>query len=129
MTKYFEGEGFDFEELCRDKDNLILKPCDLYASRGVYAGKDYTNEQWMEKLEECIDKDYLIQEYYSPHRCMLIEKNGERLVQEEFNNITGLYMYNEKLAGLYSRVGKNPIISGLHECYTLPTFIVKKKHM
>lgn len=128
LTKYFEGQEWDFNELVTKKDDLILKPCDLYASRGVYAGKDFSNEMWREKLSECKDEDYLIQEYYTPHRTTLLEVSEDDIVECEFNNITGIYMYNEKMAGLYSRVGKNPIISGLHECYTLPTFIIKEKY-
>ncbi|WBW99524.1 glutathionylspermidine synthase family protein [Oceanirhabdus sp. W0125-5] len=126
LTKYFEGDGWDINKLIADKDELILKPSDLYASRGVYAGKDFTDEMWREKLFKCKDEDYLIQEYYTPHKTTLLEVTEDDIVQCEFNNITGIYMYNEKMAGLYSRVGKNPIISGLHECYTLPTFIIKE---
>ncbi|MCM1992571.1 hypothetical protein [Oceanirhabdus seepicola] len=127
LTKYFEGEEWDIEEQIVNKDELILKPCDLYASRGVYAGKDFPDEMWREKLLECKDEDYLIQEYYTPHKTTLLEVTEDDILQYDFNNITGIYMYNEKFAGLYSRVGKNPIISGLHECYTLPTFIIKER--
>lgn len=126
FTARFNKENFDMEELIKNKDSYILKPSDLYASRGVYSGKDFRNEEWREKLLECDGKDYLIQEYYTPAQSDLVEfVNGEIQISK-FNNITGIYMYNEKLYGLYSRVGKNPIISGLHDCYTLPTFIVKK---
>jgi len=128
LTKYFEGEEWDIDKLIVNKNDLILKPCDLYASRGVYAGKDFEDEMWREKLLECKDEDYLLQEYYTPHRTTLLKVTENDIIEYEFNNITGIYMYNEQLAGLYSRVGKNPIISGLHECYTLPTFIIKNKN-
>lgn len=126
LTAKFNKENFDLEELINNKESYILKPSDLYASRGVYSGKDLCDEEWREKLLECDGKDYLIQEYCTPAQSDLVEfVNGEIKISK-FNNITGIYMYNEKLYGLYSRVGKNPIISGLHDCYTLPTFIVKK---
>lgn len=124
LTAKFEGDKFDFDQLTVNKDGYILKPSDLYASRGVYAGRDFSEEEWMEKLLECHGKDYLIQEYYSPNKSDLVEFVQGELKISKFNNITGMYMYNEKLYGLYSRVGKNPIISGLHDCYTLPTFII-----
>jgi len=126
-TAKFEGYSFNFEQLIIDKDKYILKPSDFYASRGVYAGRDFSNEEWKKKLKECHGKDYLIQEYYTPGKSDLVEFDQGKLKISKFNNITGIYMYNEKLYGLYSRVGKNAIISGLHDCYTLPTFIVKKK--
>jgi hypothetical protein len=125
LTAKFEGDEFDFDELTINRDEYILKPSDLYASRGVYAGRDFSAEQWKEKLLECHGKDYLIQEYYTPNKSDLVEFVEGKLKISKFNNITGMYMYNEKLYGLYSRIGKNPIISGLHDCYTLPTFIVR----
>ena len=125
-TAKFEGNNFNFEELTIYKNKYILKPSDFYASQGVYAGQDFNNREWKEKLLECHGRDYLIQEYYTPPKCDLVEFEGEKLKIREFNNITGIYIYNEKLYGLYSRVGKNAIISGLHDCYTLPTYIVKK---
>lgn len=124
LTAKFEGDDFDFNNLIVNKDEYILKPSDLYASRGVYAGRDFSAEKWKEKLLECHGKDYLIQEYYTPNKSDLVEFDQGKMNISKFNNITGIYMYNEKLYGLYSRVGKNPIISGLHDCYTLPTFIV-----
>lgn len=124
-TTKFEGDGFDFEELIFHKDKYILKPSDFYASRGVYAGCDFNDDDWKSKLLECHGKDYLIQEYYPPTKSNLVEFHKGKLKVSEFNNITGIYMYNEKLYGLYSRIGKNAIISGLHDCFTLPNFIVK----
>lgn len=126
-TAKFTGDDFNYDELIHDKDNYILKPMDFYASRGVYAGKDFSSVEWEKRLEECHGKDYLIQEYYTPTQSDLVEFNEGKLIVSKFNNITGMYMYNEKLYGLYSRVGKNAIISGLHDCYTLPTFLVTKK--
>ncbi|WP_432665829.1 glutathionylspermidine synthase family protein [Wukongibacter baidiensis] len=126
-TAKFDGEGFDYNELITDKDKYILKPMDLYASRGVYAGRDFSSEEWKKRLKECHGNDYLIQEYYTPSQSDLVEFHEGELKVSKFNNITGMYMYNEKLYGLYSRVGKNAIISGLHDCYTLPTFLVTKK--
>jgi len=51
--------------------------------------------------------------------------NDRGVSVEEFGTITGLFMYNENLAGLYTRVGSKSIISGLSEYYTLPNILVK----
>lgn len=126
FTAKFKKENFDIKELVKNKESYILKPSDLYASRGVYSGRDFNDEEWEKKLLQCDGKDYLIQEYYPPGQSDLVEFVDGKVKISKFNNITGIYMYNEKLYGLYSRVGKNPIISGLHDCYTLPTFIVKE---
>ena len=97
-----------------------MKPFDLNASRGVYTGRDFSQEEWEEKLLESWDKDYLYQEYCDPYtRDFVVYENGEAQVKE-FKQIIGLFLYNEKLAGLYARIGENNIISGLTEYYTLP---------
>lgn len=123
-TKTFEGYR-DFNLFIKNKDNYILKPWDYYASKGVYAGRDFTEEEWAKKLHDCSGKDYLIQEYYSPPRTKLVHFVNNNFEINEFNNITGIYVYNEKVTGIYTRVGRGAVISGLHEYYTLPTFIVK----
>lgn len=110
----------------KDKDKYIMKPMDLNASQGVYAGRDFTQEQWERKLKESWDRDYLYQEYFVPFtRDFLIFKD-DKFTVEEFGVITGLYMYNEKLAGIYTRIGQNSIISGLTDYYTLPSILVTK---
>ncbi|WP_432401998.1 glutathionylspermidine synthase family protein [Wukongibacter sp. M2B1] len=126
-TAKLDGDNLNYDELIAEKDKFILKPMDFYASRGVYAGRDFSSKEWKKRLEECSGRDYLIQEYYTPAQSDLVEFNEGKLMINKFNNITGIYMYNEKLYGLYSRVGENAIISGLHDCYTLPTFLVTKK--
>lgn len=115
-------------DLIEGKDRYIIKPIDNYASKGVYAGKDYSSDQWVKKIENLSGKNYLFQEYCEP----AISKNiifdeGNEVKEKEFKNITGLYSYNEKFYGIYSRSGENAIISGLHECYTLPSFVISKK--
>mgnify|MGYP007066365596 FL=1 len=36
-------------------------------------------------------------------------------------------MYNEKFEGLYTRLGKSTIISGLHDYYTVPNIVAEEK--
>ena len=126
-TNEFKEDKGIIEDAKINKDKYILKPTDLYASRGVYAGRDFNDEQWEEIIKECWENDYLIQEYCVTYARKMVEFKEVNLNATNYNNITGLYMYNEKLAGLYSRVGKNNIISGLHDCYTLPSIMAIEK--
>lgn len=119
-TGIFGGDISVFNKVLSDKEKYIMKPFDLNASRGVYTGRDFSQEEWEEKLLESWDKDYLYQEYCDPYtRDFVVYENGEAQVKE-FKQIIGLFLYNEKLAGLYARIGENNIISGLTEYYTLP---------
>ncbi len=116
------------EKYLVDQDCLIAKPIDNYASKGVFAGRDLTKEEWIEKLEEVSQSNYLIQEFcqlaYSKN---IIFNAEEDYSVKQFRNITGLFVYNESLYGLYSRLGLNSIISGLHDGFTVPSFYIEEK--
>lgn len=105
-----EGE-FDREEVVNNKDKWIIKPDDLYGARGVYAGVDYSNEEFEKLVDEHTNKGYLLQEYAPMYKTknFLKEKSGE-FVFDEFNNMPGLFLYNGKFAGVYSRAGRQGII-------------------
>lgn len=120
LTKIFSGDKSVFNQVLNNKEKYIMKPFDLNASRGVYTGRDFSQEEWEEKLLESWSEDYLYQEYCDPYtRDFVVYEDGEAVVKE-FKQIIGLFLYNEKLAGLYTRIGENNIISGLTEYYTLP---------
>ena len=103
-----------------------MKPLDLNASRGVYAGRDMSQEEWAKRLRDSFNKDYIYQEFFVPFKREHVVFNEGDLIIEEFGSILGLFLYNEKLAGMYTRVGKESIISGLTSYYTLPNILVSK---
>lgn len=124
-TGLFKGDIKIFEKVLKNKDKYIMKPYDLNGSRGVFAGRDFTDEEWEKKLKAVWNKDYLYQEFVKPYTREFVVFNDSDFSVDKFSTITGLYMYNEKLAGLYTRIGKKSIISGLSEYYTLPNILVK----
>lgn len=126
-TEEFAGSRSVYEEVLRQKDNYILKPKDSYGSKGVYAGKDFTYENWNKKLDEVFGKDYLFQEFVEPYKAKFVFFDDGELEIKECGTITGLFLYNGKFVGLYTRVGKNNIISGLHGYYTVPNLLVMDK--
>ncbi|MFW6270766.1 MAG: hypothetical protein ACOC4G_11885, partial [Bacillota bacterium] len=117
------------KEISQNKDNYILKPCDWYACHGVYAGKDYNQKKWDELLLEIKEENYIVQEYCQvPSRNMLtVNRNQEDMYFEEYNYLTGLFLYNYKLCGLYTRAGRKNVIGTLVESFTLPSFISKNR--
>ena len=127
FTTEFEGNKEIYVEALKNKDKYVIKPRDLYASKGVYVGKDFNSEEWTKKLDDAWENDYLLQEFCQPYTKELLEYVDGKLVANKFNHILGLFMYNEKLAGLYTRVGKGNVISGLHSYYTVPNLLVSKK--
>ncbi|OJV63114.1 MAG: hypothetical protein BGO41_10470 [Clostridiales bacterium 38-18] len=117
-----------FEDYLEHKDAYIIKPVDYYASKGVCAGKDYTNEAWESLLEEKVNEDFIIQKYCPLALTKNLYEAADGDVEvKDYSTITGLFTYNEKLAGIYVRAGLNAIISGLHDGYTMSTLKVIKK--
>ena len=111
-----------FETYLADRSKYIIKPIDYYASKGVCAGKDYTDEAWTDLLNEKAKEDFIIQTY-CPIAAVdnLFADGSGNITAQRFNTITGLFTYNEKLSGVYVRAGLNAIISGLHDGYTMAT--------
>lgn len=125
VTGLFKGDREVYDNVLNNKDKYIMKPLDLNASRGVYAGRDLSQEEWKERLDESWDKDYLYQEFFEPFTREHILFEDDELKIEKFKSIVGLFMYKEKFAGIYTRIGKSNIISGVTDYYTLPNILVK----
>ncbi len=125
VTGLFKGEKEVYDKVLNNKDKYIMKPLDLNASRGVYAGRDLSQKEWKRRLDESFNKDYLYQEFFHPFTREHIVFEDDKLKIEEFKSIVGLFMYKEDFAGIYTRIGKNNIISGVTDYYTLPNILVK----
>lgn len=124
------ADADDLDHYIRDKDDYIVKPVDYYASKGVLAGRDQTRDEWRRVItERAKDGDaHIIQKFCSPGRSMNVlfdDDGGVDVI--EFNNVTGLFVYNGTFSGIYSRANRHTIISGLHDCYTCPSFLVNDR--
>ena len=126
-TGEFNGDESVYEEVLNNKEKYIMKPLDLNASRGVYTGRDLTKEEWKAKLDESWNKDYIYQEFVDPHTREFVVFEDNELKVEDFGTIIGIFMYKEKFAGTYTRIGKENIISGLTSYYTAPNLVVTPK--
>ena len=126
-TKIFADDEKIFKEVLNNKDKYILKPMDLNASQGVFAGRDLDYKQWETNLKEVWGKDYICQEFVEPYRRDFLVYKDDKFTTQSLGSIVGLFLYNEKFQGLYTRVGPNNIISGLSDYYTVPNFLVTKR--
>ena len=116
----------NFEKYVREKDRYIIKPVDYYASKGVYAGKEFEPQAWKELLVESMSVGYIIQEFCekSTNENLYFYEDGHFEVKT-VNNITGLFLYNEKLRGIFTRAGFNAVISDLNDGYSLSSVVIK----
>ncbi len=113
-----------------NKEKWVIKPEDSYASKGVFAGVEgMSDEEWRKNVMANIDNHYLIQEYCKPYESLNIDITHDKNARyKSYRNITGLYIYNGKLSGLYSRIAKDSIISTQYNEMSLPTIIVSGKN-
>ncbi len=126
VTGLFEGDMSIFDMVLNNKDKYIMKPKDMNASQGVFAGRDLSPEEWEKKIRGVWNTHYIYQEFYEPiRRDHIVFKDGKPKV-DSFKSIVGMFIYKEEFAGLYTRIGKNNIISGVTDYYTLPNILVKR---
>ncbi len=126
VPKTFRPDSIQKELIIGEKDKWILKPEDSYGSKGIYPGISFSDEEWKDIVENKVDfGSYILQEFYTPYADdNYILENG-RLNKRKFYNLTGMYVYNGKFAGIYSRISKEPIISTQYNEMALATVIVK----
>lgn len=105
-------------EVLENKNKYIIKPVDNNASKGVYVGKDHSKKDFAALLKKYTGTGYIYQEYVEPYKrdVVIFDDNGNMEVKE-LKSIVGLFIYNKKFKGLYTRYGKENIISSLHQYY------------
>jgi glutathionylspermidine synthase len=122
---FHEGDRSLREKLIEDKEKFLLKPFDKFAAHGVYVGDDFDQDEWEEKVDEVQGNDYIAQEYCDVPKKEFLYVDDDELSFEEFGYLIGLFMYNQEVNGLYTRVGRENVIASLVECFTLPNFLVE----
>ena len=129
LTVSLTSENVSKYSVLENKEKWVIKPEDSYASRGVFAGvENITASEWENAVTENCGKRYLLQEYCEPYASWNIDlTHDENAGYMKYSNITGIYMYAGKFAGLYSRIARNSIISTQYSEMSLPTVIADKK--
>lgn len=108
-----------------EKDKWIIKPLDLYDAQGIYVGSDMTAEKWQEIVDKVWNNGYLCQEYCHPFETENLDFTDENPCFKNYINMTGLYVYGGKLAGIYSRVSPTSIISDRYGGRELASIVIE----
>ena len=102
-TRLNKGE-FDYDEVIANKDKWLIKPADRYGSQGVATGGDYSRDEFKKIVDSHIDSDYVLQEYCTPFKTTNVYYDDSGVCHiGEYNNMTGVFYYAGKFAGLYAR--------------------------
>jgi hypothetical protein len=112
----------------RDREAWLIKPEDRYAAKEVMAGRDCTGEQWQLLLEEkSRSGGYLLQEFCNQEEDRFLSCFDGEFKEITCRNVIGVYMYNGRFSGVYTRVGTSSIIASLWNCFMLPGLFVSPK--
>ncbi|MDR2546950.1 MAG: hypothetical protein LBC96_05470 [Lachnospiraceae bacterium] len=104
--------------------NWIIKPCDSYGAKGFFAGKNFTKEKWYEVCREHLNADYILQRFHRPYLTANIDFAAQNPVVANYSNLTGVFCYNGKARGMYSRMADGDIISTQYDEKTVATVVV-----
>ncbi len=122
-------ETIGLHNVLDNKDKWVIKPEDSYASKGVYAGVEFkSDKEWAQKVTENAGNHYLLQEYCPPYEITNIDLTHDKKAEyKKYSAITGLFVYNGKFSGIYTRMAKNSIISTQYSEMSLPSIVVREK--
>jgi len=129
---------------CRSGRNCrwILKPEDSYGAHGIFYSGDYTDAQWLELIRAHAGGGYILQEYVSPYRTLNADytdtdytdnpwqkqAEGQKSPRiHSFANMTGMYLYGGHLAGIYSRLSPQNIISVEGDEHEMVSMVAEEK--
>ncbi len=124
-TELLDERKQTLEIVLGSKDRWIIKPLDSYASRGVFAGTDYSQQEWETIVMRHIGKDYIYQEYCPPYRTDNIYLVDSDAKFKPYTNMSGLFVYDGAFAGIYSRLSDGGIISSQYNEKAVATLYVK----
>lgn len=114
------------EDVLKNKDNWIIKPEDSYGSKGVFAGVEIEDlDKWVEIIKENMNHKYILQEFHNPYRTDNVRVLDKECDWIDTSNLTGIFVYNGKAKGLYSRMSFEKMISTQYNEMSSPTIVAK----
>jgi glutathionylspermidine synthase len=111
------------KEVIYNRESYVLKPLDRFSGYGVHIGKDYNREEWEAIVSQAKKSSYVVQELCDIPSMDMPTIENDRLYFEKYYYLTGLFMYNQKFNGFYSKAGRKRIIAAAGESFSLPNFV------
>ena len=119
FTAFLNDDEVDLDAVKRDREGWIIKPVDAYGSKDVYAGLDFSDEEWAQIIDRYADSaagaPFIVQHYCTPHRTMALPLRGEEgdytAEPQPYTNLSGPVPVNGRFTGVFSRLGPEPVIS------------------
>ena len=133
FTAFLSAGEVDLGQVKAQKDRWVIKPSDLFDATDVYLGCMQSQEEWDRLVDRYADGaagvPFLVQEFVTPFKTEVLPpdagilsesaQEAEQVHPRMWNNLSGLYLYNGKFQGVFSRQGPRPIITGNMTAATL----------
>lgn len=134
FTAFLDSRFVDLDEVKANPSAWIIKPTDAYGSKDVYAGEYYDEAIWGEIVDRYANGNagapFLVQHYCKPFKTLALPLYGEAEDLDRApapnNNLAGLYVYNGRFAGVFSRLGPQPVICKRTRGFTAATIWVEE---
>ncbi len=137
QTDFLDDRFVNVGQVRANKDEWIIKPSDHYGADNVYAGCEVGQGEW-ERLVDGFANGragypFIVQRYVRPFKTETLPPDAgiddapDGAVEWSprlYNNLNGLYLYNGRFQGVFSRLGPHPVISKQHEGMTAATLWV-----
>ena len=124
LTAFLDDEHVNLPQIRANRCEWIIKPTDHYGADDVHAGVAATQEEWEELVDRCANGragyPFVVQRYIVPFKTETLPPDAgiDELADDEvpwdpreYNNLNGLYLYDGKFQGVFSRLGPLPTIS------------------
>ena len=119
-TAFLDADHIDLDDVKSKREEWIIKPTDAYGSRNVFAGRDFSDDEWSRIIDEHANGasgcPFLVQKFCIPHKTPAVpfydREEDYSAAPKMYYNLSGLYLYNGHFAGVFSRLGPGSIILG-----------------
>ncbi len=137
QTAFLDGSEVDLEQIIQNKDEWIIKPSDHYGADDVYAGREVDQARWEELVGKFANSaqgtPFIVQRFITPFKTLTLPPDAGILETPDgavsstpvpYNNLNGLYLYNGRFQGVFSRLGPHPTICKQNDGMTAATIWV-----
>lgn len=114
------------EKIISHKDNYVIKRVIDTRGRGVWLGRELTDETWQKLVNSIVDKPYIVQEFI-PHKPVSVYSAAEQPVKTAMFSNLALFMINGKSAGMLSRSSSELITNVGRSGCIRPVYIYTNK--
>lgn len=136
-TDFLDEAYVDLDLIKDNKDEWIIKPSDHYGADEVYAGCEVSHGKWVELIDEYANGragiSFIVQRFVHPFKTQTLPPDTQidslpdgaiSDVPHLYNNLNGLYVFDGRFNGVFSRLGPHPTISKKNEGMTAATLWV-----